>query len=59
MELVKKQASFKGYTALGAVALTTTLIFNGWWLTGLLGVGASTWLVKRWFSYRAKWGLRF
>ena len=59
MELVKRQASLKGFTALGAAALTTTLFLYGWWLTGLIGLGASAWFVKRWFSYRAKWGLRF
>ncbi len=59
MELVKRNASYKGYTAVAAAAATSMLLFYGWWIMGLLGLGATGMLIYRWFAYRAKWGLRF
>ncbi len=59
MELVKRNASYKGYAALGSIALTTMLFINAWWFMALFGAGASAFLTYRWFSYRAKWGMRF
>jgi hypothetical protein len=59
MELVKRDASRRGYTAAVAVASTTALFFIGWWWMALMGMGASAFLVYRWFAFRAKWGMRF
>lgn len=59
MELVKRNASYKGYAAIGSVVLTSTLLVYGFWLFALFGTGASAWFLYRWFAYRAKWGLRF
>ena len=59
MELVKRKASRRGYFAAASVIVTILLfVFAGPFL-GLLGTGASAFLIWRWFKFRAKWGLRF
>jgi hypothetical protein len=42
----------------GAVA-GATLFGAGSWLLTAVGVGVSGYLTRRWFRYRAEWGLRF
>lgn len=58
-ELVKRNASTKGYIAVASVVGTSLFFVYGMWLLGLMGMGASGYLIYRWFAYRAKWGLRF
>jgi len=56
----KSEAATKGWLAVagwgGTVAVG--LLWTSWFLI-LLGVIASAFLTKRWFDYRAKWGMRF
>lgn len=59
MELVKRKASKRGYTALATVGATTAFFAFGWTVFGVLSLVSSFFLIYRWFSYRAKWGLRF
>lgn len=59
MELIKRNASTRGYVATASVVATTALLVYGWWFLGLMSLGASGFLIYRWFAYRAKWGLRF
>lgn len=59
MELVKRKASRRGYTAIGVSILTLILFVMGSPVLGTIGAGASAFFVWRWFKFRAKWGLRF
>lgn len=59
MELVKRQASNKGYVALASLAATGLLFWLFGWLLAIPGLGLSAYFGYRWFTYRAKWGLRF
>lgn len=45
--------------AVASVVGTSLFFVYGMWLLGLMGMGASGYLIYRWFAYRAKWGLRF
>lgn len=59
MQLVKTQASRRGYAAVAVSILTLLFFVMGAPIFGTLGAGASAFLIWRWFKFRAKWGLRF
>ena len=56
----RSEATRKGALALAGWGGTVLLFWmtRGWFLP-VVGIGVSVWLTWRWFSYRAKWGMRF
>lgn len=61
-ELLPKQraeASRRGWMAVGGFGLTTAFLFNSMWFMGFLALAGAVWLTRRWFQYRAQWGMRF
>jgi len=59
MELVKHQASRKGWLALIAAIGTVGLFATGLWYLGVLGILASAGFAHGWWKHRASWGMRF
>lgn len=55
----RAEARTKGWLAVGGWALAGLFIFK-WWLFGaFLAIAGAGFLTWRWFSFRAKWGMRF
>jgi hypothetical protein len=57
----RTEARKRGWQALGAWGVAGLLGTWGWaWaFPALVAAGAAVWLTRRWFQFRAQWGLRF
>ncbi len=56
----RSEAAKKGAIALGGWGGTLlALLFAHSAFLVIVGIGISSWLTWSWFSYRAKWGMRF
>lgn len=55
----KQTAARRGWLAVAGWAGTGWMLFNGYFFFGVLGVALAVFLTRRWFQYRAQWGMRF
>ncbi len=56
----KSEARKLGWQAVGGWALTGLLVWKHWSVVLIVvGVALAAWLTRRWFAYRAQWGMRF
>ena len=55
----RRQASRLGWMAVGGWLATGLAVYWSWgWLT-ILPLGGAVMMTRRWFQFRAKWGMRF
>ncbi|MEC9398405.1 MAG: hypothetical protein VYE40_02290 [Myxococcota bacterium] len=57
-EMTKKTARYKGFVALGSLAVTSMLCFFSLYFA-IIGLPVTLFFAYRWLQYRAKWGIRF
>jgi hypothetical protein len=55
----KSEAARRGWLAVAGWALTPILLWKAGLIVGIVVAAVSVWLTKRWFDYRAQWGMRF
>jgi len=56
----KAEARKLGWQAVAGWALTVLLVWEHWSIILVVAGGAlAVWLTRRWFAFRAKWGMRF
>lgn len=56
----KSEAATKGWLAIAGWGATVGVLVLGWsWFFVLAGGAGAAFLTKRWFDFRAKWGMRF
>ena len=55
----KSQARSLGWQAVAGWTVAALLLWKAGLIIGLGGAVLSAYLTRRWFQYRAKWGLRF
>lgn len=57
----RAEAKKRGWMAVGGWGVTGLLASWGWaWaIPALFAAAGAAWLTRRWFQYRAQWGLRF
>lgn len=59
MQTQKATAARRGWMAVGGWAVTGWALVGGHVFFGLALGAAAVWLTRRWFNYRASWGMRF
>ncbi len=55
----KATAARRGWIAVAGWVGTVWALVGGHLFLGLAGVGLAIFLTRRWFQYRAQWGMRF
>ncbi len=59
MSTQKQTAARRGWLAIAGWVGTGVALVAGHFVVGLFGAGIAVFLTRRWFQYRAQWGMRF
>lgn len=61
MSKQRAEARKRGWLAVAGWGVTGLFATWGWaWaIPALFAAGGAAWLTRRWFQYRAEWGMRF